>query len=105
MARSERDDQPSDRSPADDSGSTPKVELEEVRAVRDQIDALPEVMTAAEAAIVLRMSEGALLRLCRTDGEIPARKVAGSWRFSKSTLLHWISDGRDAGSPLRIYAE
>ncbi|BEP13856.1 hypothetical protein acdb102_21670 [Acidothermaceae bacterium B102] len=69
--------------------------------MRDQIDALPEVLTADEAAVLLRMSEGALLRLCRVDPDVPARKVGGSWRFSKSELLAWISVGRDAGTPLR----
>src|SRR3954447_20959399 len=88
-------------SPSDDSTVLPAFDVEEARTVRDQIDALPEVLTADEAAVLLRMSEGALLRLCRTDAEVPARKVGGSWRFSKSELLAWISGGRDAGTPLR----
>jgi excisionase family DNA binding protein len=92
---------PHDKDPSDDSGMPAGVDLEEARAVRDQIEAFPEVLTAEEAAVVLRMSEGALLRLCRTDAEVPARKVGGSWRFSKSELLAWISGGRDAGTPLR----
>src|SRR4051794_4618926 len=78
------------------------VDLEEARAVRDQIEAFPEVLTAEEAAVLLRMSEGALLRLCRTDADVPARKVGGSWRFSKTELLSWVAGGRDAGTPLRV---
>ena len=86
---------------SDETAAATPFDVEEARAVRDQIEALPEVLTAEEAAVLLRMSEGALLRLCRTDAEVPARKVGGSWRFSKSELLSWVSGGRDAGTPLR----
>lgn len=105
MARSEREDDGSDRTVQPEQHAVPTAHLDEARAVRDQIEALPEVLTPAEAAIVLRMSEGALLRLCRSDPEVPARRVAGNWRFSKSALLSWVSDGRDAGTPLRTYID
>ena len=98
MARTGSDELPAElpsagHAPAEDIGAS-RLDLEEARAVRDQIDALPEVLTAAEAAVVLRMSEAALLRLCRSDPAVPARKVAGSWRFSKARC--WAGSSKDA---------
>jgi hypothetical protein len=51
--------------------------------------AAPEVMTLAEAAAWLRVPEEGL----RTDvvaGRVPARLVAGEWRFNKSALVVWF---------------
>ena len=48
-----------------------------------------EVMTLTEAARFLRLSP-AKVRAGAEEGEIPARKVKGEWRFAKSVLLDWL---------------
>lgn len=50
----------------------------------------PEVMTLAEAAAWLRVSEQGL-KADAVAGRIPARLVAGEWRFNKTALLVWFS--------------
>jgi len=47
------------------------------------------VMTLAEAAAFLRVSDEGL-RNDAESGHVPARKMAGKWRFVKSTLLQWL---------------
>jgi hypothetical protein len=51
--------------------------------------AAPEVMTPAEAAAWLRVSEEGL-RADVIAGRIPARLVAGEWRLYKAALLDWF---------------
>jgi len=58
----------------------------------------PEVLTLAEAAKFLRVTEAGLL----TDavaGRVPARRVAGEWRFGRARLLAWLGDGQPLVSP------
>jgi len=55
-------------------------------ALREDV---PEVLTLNEAAALLRLDSSALERAAR-DGEVPARRVAGRWRFSKAALLAWL---------------
>jgi hypothetical protein len=49
-----------------------------------------EVMTLAEAAAFLRVSEDGL-KADAAAGRVPGRHVAGEWRFVKETLLAWLS--------------
>jgi excisionase family DNA binding protein len=53
-------------------------------------EAAPEVLTEGEAAAFLRIEEKALLSAVE-QGEIPARKIAGEWRFSREVLLGWLA--------------
>jgi hypothetical protein len=51
---------------------------------------MTEVLTLADAAEFLRVSEAGL----KTDaaaGRVPGRIVAGEWRFARTTLLAWLS--------------
>jgi len=48
------------------------------------------VMTTDEAAALLRVPAAELERLA-TRGEVPARLVAGEWRFNRDALLAWIN--------------
>ncbi len=73
-----------ERQPSSTDG--PRDDLAEFRRVRDLIESYPEVLTAHEAAVVLRTSESNLNRLIRR-GEVPAHKVGGQWRLSKTALL------------------
>ncbi len=50
----------------------------------------PEVMTLEEASRFLRISPAELAQLA--DGrDVPARNVAGYWRFSRAALLDWLA--------------
>ncbi|MGC8811053.1 MAG: helix-turn-helix domain-containing protein, partial [bacterium] len=50
-------------------------------------------LTPKEAAAYLSVHVRTLYRLVK-QGEIPGRKVGGSWRFKKDALDAWLS-GRD----------
>ena len=49
----------------------------------------PEVLTAAEAAALLRVEEGDLVAAAQR-GELPARAIGEEWRFSRAALLAWL---------------
>ena len=53
--------------------------------------ALPEVLTAKEAAAYLRMASATLYRLAAA-GEIPAIRIGRVWRFSRRLLDEWLSE-------------
>src|SRR5437763_14254018 len=48
-----------------------------------------EVLTLAEAAAYLRLSEADVLRLVDEQG-LPARRLAKEWRFPKAALQQWL---------------
>jgi excisionase family DNA binding protein len=47
-------------------------------------------MTVEEIAEYLRVSRSTVYRLLR-DGEIPASKVGGYWRFRRHVIDMWLS--------------
>ena len=49
-----------------------------------------EVMTLPEAAAFLRLGEKQLERSA-AKSEVPARCIAGQWRFSRAALLAWLA--------------
>jgi len=49
-----------------------------------------EIMTPREAAEYLSVHVRTIYRLAK-NGEIPGRKVGGSWRFKKDALDDWLS--------------
>jgi len=49
-----------------------------------------EIMTPREAAEYLSVHVRTIYRLAK-NGEIPGRKVGGSWRFKKNALNEWLS--------------
>ncbi len=51
-----------------------------------------EVMTAVEAAALLRIDEADVLAAAQA-GELPGRLIGGNWRFSRSAILSWLSAG------------
>jgi excisionase family DNA binding protein len=55
-----------------------------------------EVLTLAEAAAYLRVTEPAVLRLVREQA-LPGRKVEGEWRFLKAALADWLARPAAAG--------
>lgn len=49
-----------------------------------------EVLTAGEAAELLRVSVKTVLVLAR-DGGLPGKKVGRAWRFVRTDLLDYVS--------------
>jgi excisionase family DNA binding protein len=60
-----------------------------------------EVLTAQEAAVLLRVSTKTVLALAR-DGSLPGEKVGRAWRFVRADLLDYVRgqkrNGHNAGS-------
>lgn len=54
------------------------------------VDDADEVLTAEEAARLLKVSTKTLLRLAR-NGSVPGNKVGRVWRFRRSDLLDLLS--------------
>ncbi len=50
-----------------------------------------DVLTAKEAALLLRIGKQPLMRAVK-DGEIKARRIGGHWRFSRKWLLNYIGE-------------
>jgi excisionase family DNA binding protein len=50
----------------------------------------PEVLDAAGAAALLLVDEAAMVELAER-GEIPARRIGDTWRFSRRALLDWLA--------------
>jgi excisionase family DNA binding protein len=55
-------------------------------ALREDPD---EVMTSAEAALLLKLDESVVIDAAQR-GELPARRLAGDWRFSRVAVLRWL---------------
>lgn len=59
------------------------------------------VLTAEEAAALLRVSPKTLLGLAR-DGELPGTKVGRAWRFLRADLINYVhGHERREMSPVR----
>ena len=56
-----------------------------------------EIMTPREAAEYLSVHVRTIYRLAK-NGDIPGRKVGGSWRFKRGDLDEWLS-WREDSSP------
>ena len=61
---------------------------------------LEEVLTLEELARLLRLSTEALEIRAR-DGDLPGRRVGGEWRFARSAVLQWLSEGEHAAKAAR----
>lgn len=53
-----------------------------------------EVLTADEAASLLRVSSKTVLSLART-GALPGEKVGRAWRFLRSDVLSYVRGAND----------
>jgi excisionase family DNA binding protein len=65
---------------------------------------MKEIMTPREAAEYLSVHVRTIYRLAK-NGEIPGRKVGGSWRFKKDALDEWLSWREDPFSNEKRYRE
>ena len=50
-----------------------------------------EVLTLEEAAVFLRVSPDAVLRLI-VQQALPAREIEGEWRFLRAALADWLRE-------------
>lgn len=50
---------------------------------------VPEILTLAEAAEFLRVSEADVIESA-TKCALPGRQIGGQWRFHKQALVNWI---------------
>jgi predicted DNA-binding protein len=48
-----------------------------------------EVMTPGEAGLLLKLDDAAVIAAAER-GELPGRRIAGDWRFSRSAVLAWL---------------
>jgi excisionase family DNA binding protein len=48
-----------------------------------------DVLTLAEAAAYLRVSEADVVELMRGQG-LPGRKIGGDWRFLRAAIQEWL---------------
>jgi excisionase family DNA binding protein len=49
-----------------------------------------DVLTPAQAAVLLQTAEETVLELARA-GELPGRQVGGEWRFLRAAVLGWLA--------------
>ena len=59
---------------------------------------MDDILTAAEAAVILKTSVSKVNQLCRTK-KIPAQKIGG-WRISRAALMHWIETPTEPEKPI-----
>jgi excisionase family DNA binding protein len=58
---------------------------------------MKEIMTPRDAAEYLSVHVRTIYRLVK-NGEIPGRKIGGSWRFKKDALDEWLSIRKNPSS-------
>jgi excisionase family DNA binding protein len=49
-----------------------------------------EVLDAAQAAELMAVDEAAIVELAER-GDLPGRRIGGTWRFSRRALLDWLA--------------
>jgi excisionase family DNA binding protein len=55
----------------------------------------PEVLTPAQLAELLQVDEATVVALAERQ-ELPARKIGDGWRFSRTAVLAWLGDEKQA---------
>lgn len=75
------------------TGSLPSARKRKPVKTNGSHNGAAEVLTLAEAAAYLRVSEDEILRMVGPAG-LPGRRIGDEWRFLKSSLQEWL--GRPA---------
>lgn len=60
-----------------------------------------QVMTVGEISEYLKLARSTVYRLAQT-GEIPARKVGGTWRFSRKQVDRWLEQPDQFYRPIKM---
>jgi excisionase family DNA binding protein len=60
------------------------------RSYEEQPSTEPEVLSAQEAAALLKV-ERALVERLAAAGELPGRELGGEWRFARAALIEWLA--------------
>lgn len=55
-----------------------------------------DILTAYEAAELLRVDYGTLRKMC-SQGKVPYRRLGSTYRFSREALLAWLSTAPEKG--------
>jgi excisionase family DNA binding protein len=63
-----------------------------------QVAGAQEVLSGEQAAELLQVTPAVIERLA-ARGELPARQLAGEWRFSRAALLAWLAAPAAGGRP------
>lgn len=71
------------------SGTKSPAKTKKGRAASPPPADLPDVLTSAEAAEYLRVSEDDVLELA-ARGDLPGRKIKHQWRFSRLAVVDWL---------------
>lgn len=67
----------------------------------EDVPVIPDILDAREAADYLRLNEQTVRRLAR-QGDVPAFKVGGSWRFRRVALDRWVAEQEQYSGLRRI---
>lgn len=74
--------------------STPRSLAGPVEMVRGSYSFVPdgplEIMNAEQAGQFLQIEAATVIELA-DEGQLPGRKLGGSWRFSRAALVAWLS--------------
>ena len=65
-------------------------------------DIQDQILTVEEVAAYLRLSTATIYRMALA-GEMPAKRVGRSWRFSQTLIDEWLraqDNGRDGRAPI-----
>ena len=65
-------------------------------------DIQDQILTVEEVAAYLRLSTATIYRMALA-GEMPAKRVGRSWRFSQTLIDEWFraqNNGRDGQAPI-----
>ncbi len=58
----------------------------------------PDILTLAQAAEYLQVSERTILRMLK-EGKIPGRQVGSQWRFDREQLRGWVRGEEPTPAP------
>ena len=61
-----------------------------------------EILTLEEVAVFLRAGKRTVYRFAQ-NGQIPAFKLGGTWRFRRSELERWIDEKSNQYKPCLLY--
>jgi excisionase family DNA binding protein len=88
-----------DKEATDTTSAGPKVRMSKAAAPEPEPAAAPvsEVLTLEEAAELLRVPADDVRALVES-GELPARRIGETWRFTRTAVLAWLAGPEPAAT-------